>query len=63
MDYHSLARQHVITGDSSSNSDGGGSLAATKRQPLVLRATSTIFQVGLLRGCCGGTAASNPCMM
>jgi hypothetical protein len=59
MDYHALARQHAITGDSNSNSKrrGKNSLVPTKRQPLVLRATSTIFQVGWVGLLWGAVAA------
>lgn len=47
VDYHSLARQHVVT-----DSMEDLALAPTKRMPLVIRATSTLFQyaVGLVFG-------------
>jgi len=55
LDYHSLARQHVITEDTTTTA-----LVHVKRKPLVLRAASTIFQVGgrrrasrASRVCCG----------
>lgn len=46
MDYHSLARQHVIT--SSADLDGDSRVAMVRHKPLVVRAVSTIFQVGVV---------------
>lgn len=43
MDYHALARQHVIT---SSADLEGAALVQTKHKPLVIRAVASIFQVG-----------------
>ena len=42
MDYHALARQHVIT---SSADLGGVALAPPRHKPLVIRAVASIFQV------------------
>lgn len=43
VDYHALARQHVIT---TSADLEGAALAQTKHKPLVIRAVASIFQVG-----------------
>lgn len=43
VDYHALARQHVIT---SSADLEGAALVQTKHKPLVIRAVASIFQVG-----------------